>query len=225
MEVRIMSINLDELYESPEQRAGVETTIQKFLQTYETYISPAEGADELLKYLQKSDFFTAPASTQFHGSHPGGLVLHSVNVYERLCGLVNLEQSLNDDPKVQAIAVESIAKVAFLHDLCKIDVYKPGTRNVKNEETGAWEKVPFYKYEDSLPFGHGEKSQYIAGNFIRLSRSESMAIRWHMGPYDAYVKGDPHGAATLSKAFEMFPLALLLHQADQTATHIDECKP
>lgn len=215
-------MGVEMMYANKEQENMVEQAKSQFLNVYEAHIAHNDGASELLNYLQKSDFFVAPASTQYHGNHPGGLVVHSVNVYERLARMVKSEKEFNDDEKIQSITDESVAKVALLHDLCKIDVYKPSTRNVKNEETGKWEQVPFYKFEDNLPFGHGEKSQYIVGNFIRLTRSESMAIRWHMGAFDAYVKGDSHGGALLSTAFEMFPLALLLHQADHAATHIDE---
>lgn len=43
-----------------------------------------EGADKLLEFLSKRDFFTAPASTKYHSAFDGGLVLHSLNVYHCL---------------------------------------------------------------------------------------------------------------------------------------------
>ena len=111
----------------------------KFTEIYQTYIH-REGADKFLDYLtNKSDFFTAPASTRYHGAYAGGLAEHSVNVYE--CLRAYLER-----PRVQELygmeySDESIALVSLLHDVCKIGCYKSGTRNVK-DENGVWQKVP-----------------------------------------------------------------------------------
>ena len=174
-----------------------------------------EGSQALLDYLvNKSDFFTAPASTKFHGSYPGGLCEHSVNVYDCL-------KDYLERPRVAELygldySPESVAIVALLHDLCKIGCYKAGTRNVKNEATGQWEKVPTFFYEDNLPYGHGEKSVYIISGFMRLTREEAMAIRWHMGFSDSENK------SLVGKAFEQFPLAFALSLADMEATYFLE---
>ena len=214
-----MEINIEELYSNPEQKVQAETAKMQFIQHYESFISPSEGADELLNYLKKTDFFTAPASTRFHGCHPGGLVIHSVNVFERLRLLVNSEKDYNDNTKIQSITDENIAKVALLHDICKVDVYKVDTRNVK-DENGVWQKVPYYQFEDNMPYGHGEKSSYIITGFMKLTRDEAMSVRWHMGAFDKAVQGGEMG--TLGVAFEKHPLSLLLHQADMMATYFDE---
>ena len=94
-------------------------------------------------------------------------------------------------------------------------------RNVKNKDTGAWEKVPYYKVEDKLPYGHGEKSVYIIGGFMRLTREEAMAINWHMGGFDDRARG---GSFAVSAAFRDYPLAVLTHTADFLATYLDEKK-
>ena len=73
--------------------------------------------------------------------------------------------------------------------------------------------------DDKLPYGHGEKSVYIVSGFMRLSREEAMAIRWHMGFSDNDFQG---GGYSVGNAFEMFPLAVLLHIADLQATYLDE---
>ncbi len=99
------------------------------------------GADALLSWLDKTDFFDAPASTRFHGACAHGLVMHSLNVYK---ALVNRYADENDNP-------ESLAICALLHDLCKANYYKLGTRNVKNEVTGQWVKVPSFNLEDQFP--------------------------------------------------------------------------
>lgn len=173
------------------------------------------GAAELLDYLEnKSDFFTAPASTKFHGAYAGGLCEHSVNVYDCLCDYLAR-------PRTQELygleySQETAAVVALLHDVCKTGCYKAGTRNVKNEATGQWEKVPTFFYEDTLPYGHGEKSVYIISGFMRLTREEAMAIRWHMGFSGAEDKN------MIGKALEQYPLAFALSVADMEATYFLE---
>ena len=169
------------------------------------------GADALLEWLEtKSDFFTAPASTRYHGSYEGGLCEHSLNVYERLKNLCENESG-------SSVTWETIAIVSLLHDICKTNYYKQEMRNVK--ENGAWVQKPYYTVEDTLPYGHGEKSVYIVSSFIKLTRSEAMAIRWHMGGFDESVKG---GSYYISDAWRKYPLGMLLHCADLQATYIDE---
>ena len=155
------------------------TPKEEFLEIFQTHIH-REGSAELLDYLlNKSDFFTAPASARFHGSYVGGLCEHSVNVFR--CLEDYLARPRTREVYQLDYPMESVAIVALLHDLCKIGCYKAGTRNVKNDATGQWEKVPTFFFEDKLPYGHGEKSVYIISGFMRLSREEAMAIRWHMG--------------------------------------------
>ena len=199
---------------------------EKFLSIYTEYVA-RPGSDKLLDWLKKSDFFTAPASTRYHLSEPGGLVKHSVHVYERLKELYKAEQLIdmkkNGDAATSAVNAgladaeeETLAICGLLHDLCKVNFYVPGTRNVKNEKTGQWEKVPCYTIDDQLPYGHGEKSVYIISGFMRLSREEAMAIRWHMG---AFQDGEKQNAGA---AFGKYKLAVLTHLADMQATYLDE---
>lgn len=188
----------------------------KFIKIYNENIK-REGADKLLTWLQTTDFFTAPASTKYHGAHEGGLCEHSVNVFKRLAALACSEWG--NEPEYCQNRMEDLAICGLLHDICKANFYKVSTRNVKNEETGAWEKQPFYQVDDQLPYGHGEKSVYIISGFMKLTREESMAIRWHMGGFDDSVKG---GSYAISGAFDKFPLAVMLHCADLTATYLDE---
>ena len=105
----------------------------------------------------------------------------------------------------------------LVHDICKVGVYKPTTRRVRNEE-GKWQEVPTYDFEDDLPLGHGEKSLYLAERHgLRLTDEEAAAIRWHMGPYR-----DRDAVREMSEAFQKFPLAAILHSADMIATYIIE---
>ena len=135
-----------------------------------------EGIEEVIQFLEKSDFYKAPASTRFHGSFEGGLLEHSMKVYEILKHKVNY-------------------------------------RNAKNER-GEWEKVPYYTVDDTIPYGHGEKSVMMITEYMKLTVEEKYCIRWHMGftePKEAY--------NTLGQAFKKFPLALILHEADLEATY------
>ena len=186
---------------------------EKFIEIYQNNISRT-GSDKLLEWLIKSDFFTAPASTRFHGAYEGGLAEHSVNVYNRLLGEV---LSVPD----MEFSDETIAIAGLLHDVCKVNTYKVEYRNTKNKQTGQWEQTPYFTTDDSVPFGHGEKSVYIINSFMRLTRDEAMAINWHMGGFDDRVRG---GSYSIAKAFELHPLALLLHVADMKASYLDETR-
>ena len=182
---------------------------EEFLQIWKQHVT-RPGSEKLLDWLDhKTDFFAAPASTRFHGACEGGLCMHSLNVYH----------ALHDTFFTEGDSEESFAICALLHDLCKANYYKAGTRNVKNDETGQWEKRPYYSVEDAFPYGHGEKSVYLIERFVRLKPAEAMAIRWHMGGFDEAVKG---GSFAISAAFDRYPLAVKLHLSDLEATYLRE---
>ena len=174
-----------------------------------------DGADKLLEWLEKSDFFTAPASTRHHSAYRGGLCQHSINVYKRLVKLLEMEYGENWQKKVSP---ESVAIMGLLHDVCKVDTYVEDFRNVK-DENGNWIKKPYYKVEDSLPYGHGEKSVYIISAFMKLTREEALAINWHMGEYDQRVQ---NGSYMIRDVYYRYPVCFLMHLADLTATYLDE---
>ena len=186
--------------------------IDLFLSLYHDNIK-RDGSEELLKWLQESDFFTAPASTRFHGSYEGGLLEHSLNVYNSLVRLVTLA-GVSDQ-----YSAETIAIVSLLHDICKVNFYKTGTRNVK--ENGMWTQKKVYEIDEKFPCGHGEKSVIILQNFMHLMPEEIMAIRAHMGGFDTSVKG---GDYFIGKIFERSKLAILTHMADMYATYLLEGK-
>ena len=186
---------------------------ERFIQIYKEKIT-RDGSAELLAYLcsESCDFFTAPASTRYHGAEVGGLCRHSLNVYDCLVDIMNRKRM----KEVYNIhySDESIAIAALLHDLCKINFYRVESRNVKRN--GVWEAVPYYTIEDTLPYGHGEKSVYIANGFIRLNREEAMAIRWHMG------FSGPEDNRMVGQAFQQYPLAFALSTADMEASYFLE---
>lgn len=195
---------------------------ERFINLYQNLIT-RPGADKLLAWLETTDFFEAPASTRFHLSRPGGLVEHSIHVYHRLHDLYVFERQNSENfafIEMTKDEEETIAICGLLHDLCKANFYGVEMRNRKNEQ-GQWEKYPFYVVNDQLPYGHGEKSVYIISGFMKLSREEAMAIRWHMGFSDTDFKG---GGYSVGNAFEKFPLALLTHMADLQATYLDEAE-
>lgn len=190
---------------------------EQFIQLYKKYIT-RKSSDKLLTWLTETDFFTAPASTRFHNSFDGGLVEHSINVYNRLSFNLGVDTRLAQfDEKAEYPGTESVAIVSLLHDVCKVNYYKIEMRNAK--ENGTWVQKPYYTVDDKLPYGHGEKSVYIIREFMKLTAEEALAINWHMGGFDDRVKG---GSYALSNVFSQNPLALALHIADMQATHLDE---
>lgn len=191
----------------------------KFIEIFKSKIK-REGADKLLDFIlsPSSDFFTAPASARYHSAYEGGLCEHSINVYE--CLVNYLDRDVCREKYGLNYSEESIAIVALLHDLCKMNIYKVSYRNAKNE-AGVWERVPYYEFDDNLPYGHGEKSVYMISPFMKLSREEAFAIRYHMG-----FSNTENQMATnnVSKAFELYPLAFALSTADMEATYYIESK-
>lgn len=182
-----------------------------------------EGIHELLMWLEQTDFYTAPASTKYHGSHECGLLQHSLNVYSALYTLLPQFDGFGYD-KTDVIIT------ALLHDICKIECYEKDYRNykernieeseyekwqIKTDSAGkfVWKEKMVYVFNDQFPFGHGEKSVYLANKFISLTAHQAMAIRYHMG---AFKQDDIQNISTV---FSKYPLALYLHMADMIATY------
>ena len=182
----------------------------EFLDVWQQHVT-RPGSEKLLDWLdKKTDFFTAPASTRFHGACEGGLCMHSLNVYH----------ALHDSFFTEGESEESYAICALLHDLCKAGFYDMEYRNRKNEQ-GSWEKVPVYVINDRFPYGHGEKSVFLIERFLKLSTEEAIAIRWHMGGFDDSAKA---GSFAIAHAFERCPLAVKLHLSDLEATYLRESR-
>ena len=173
------------------------TKREEFIAVYQENIQ-RRGADRLLEWLDSdaSDFFTAPSSTRFHGAYEGGLVEHSLNVYECLKDYLNRPRT--KELYGMDYTPETIAVTALLHDICKVGFYAVDYRNA---------------VRDTLPYGHGEKSVYMIQSFMRLTRDEAFAIRYHMGFSGNEDKN------SVGRALEMFPLALAVNVADMEATY------
>lgn len=209
----------------------IEENIEKFEKLLSTV--RRDGVEKLLHYIQKNtDFYKAPASTKFHLACAGGLLQHSLNVYE--CLIAKRESSVWKDV-LKDIPDESLIIIALLHDLCKANFYTEGTKNQKTydpEKVAAaeawqrkhdaqgdfiWETVKTYQVDDQLPLGHGEKSVMLIQCYIRLTMQEVMAIRWHMGFSEAKENWN-----MLGSAMEKYPIVLAIHEADLEASKILE---
>ncbi len=212
---------------------------EAMIEVFEEYLSRVhrEGMDRLLDYIRKSDFYAAPASTKYHSSFEGGLLYHSLQVYNCLekktsGSEYNVWRAQLDTDKVDA---ESIIIVGLLHDICKTYFYGSELRNqktydldkvatadrrqVKHDNNGdfIWETVPVYTVEDKVPYGHGEKSVMMIEEYIKLKPVERYAIRWHMGftePKESW--------NTLKEAIKKYPLVLAVIEADLEATFLTE---
>lgn len=179
-----------------------------------------QGIDRLLDYCRRSDFYTAPSSTQYHLSVKGGLLQHSLNVLDALRGML---RDNGDGTRSYMVAGREIARykeetlilTALLHDICKTKFYSTELRNKKID--GRWTEVEVFTVNDEIPYGHGEKSVMMATEFVRLTMEEKMAIRWHMGFPESH--GD---RMNFSAALQKYPLVWALHNADMQAANFME---
>lgn len=182
-----------------------------------------DGIEELIGFIRKSDFYTAPASTRFHSCHEGGLLEHTLNVYDRLV------EKFNDETWKDKVDVDtdSLIIAALLHDLCKSYFYGSELKNkkeyndkgTKSDSNGRfdWVTVPSYVVDDKIPYGHGEKSVMMCEEYIKLKPMERYAIRWHMGFTEPKENWN-----TLGIAIRKYPLILALHVSDLESTYLLE---
>lgn len=166
-----------------------------------------KGIQELVNWLDGSDFKVAPASTRYHSNHEGGLLEHSLNVYNECIRQKDLIKLFN-------IPQDTLIIASLLHDICKVNYYKMDVRNVK--KNGAWVQEPYYTVDDMFPMGHAEKSIIIAQQFIQLSDVEIAMIRAHMGGFVSDNYFSP------SAVYNKYPEAIVLHNADLIATYVLE---
>ena len=187
------------------------TPKEEFIQIYQNNIH-REGAEALLDYLEnKSDFFTAPASTRYHNNCLGGLLAHTLNVYENFKAQLQLREI--DLPE------ESIILTSLLHDICKCNYYVLEQRNRK--VNGKWEQYDVWSNTKAVspPLPHSYRSIRMIGTFLRLTPSEELCIYYHMGPYGGE---DYEYRNLLQKVNTDYPETLLFYIADLSATYLDE---
>lgn len=195
------------------------------IERFESLLRSTEraGMDNLMEFIRKSDFYTAPASTRYHSCHEGGLLEHTLNVYDRLVS------KFNDELWKEKVDVgsDSLIIAALLHDLCKSYFYGTELKNkkvysdngTKSDSNGRfdWVTVPSYTVDDKIPYGHGEKSVMMIEEYIKLKPMERYAIRWHMGFSEPKENWN-----TLGTAMRKYPLVLALHMADLESTYLLE---
>ena len=160
----------------------------------------------ILDWLATTDFYTAPASGRFHDAYEGGLISHTINVYNQMCEVWKV-QKFND------VLPQSFTLVALTHDWCKIGLYESYMRNVKDEKTGQWNQVKSFRWREDGPvfaFGHGVSSMFLVSRFVNLSGEEAAAIRWHMGSYRCV--NDEF--SELQTCNERYPLVHMIQFAD-----------
>lgn len=209
---------------------AAETNIEKFERLLMSV--KRDGIENLMKFIRESDFYTAPASTKYHLSENGGLLKHSLHVYE--C-LISKKNNPVWSERLSDVSDDTMILVALLHDICKTYFYGSELRNqktydedkvkaanprtVKHDMNGdfIWETIPAYIVDDKYPLGHGSKSVVFILQYIRLSMNEIMAITHHMGAYC-----DSSQWNTLGQAYTKYPLALALHESDLEATYLLE---
>lgn len=201
------------------EQIGTRDPRADFLAVYHDTIR-RDGRSSLLYWLEnETDFFTAPASSSKHLAYPGGLAVHSLNVYKRLRRIA-VRDIFKDGPgHLTEEQNETVAILGLLHDVCKVGVYHQETKRRKNPDTGKWEDYPGYAFRDPFPLGHGEKSLFLITRHMALTEEEALAIRWHMGAYDDAVKG---GARSMNEAMNLTPWVWRLQEADMCAAWIDE---
>lgn len=180
-----------------------------------------ENIEYVIEDLESYGFFDAPASARNHFNHPGGLVEHSLNVYDAAMmlreGIIRRRPDLEKKFPADAVVIASL-----LHDVCKADIYNLVTRKRKNE-IGVWEETQEYEVSYSrMPVGHGEKSVVMLLRMgLDLEDDEICAIRWHMGPWavdTSSIEQDKSYRQSIANS----PLLPLIHTADTIASQIFE---
>ena len=160
-----------------------------------------------LEWLRTTDFYTAPASSKYHDSFRGGLLTHTLNVYNKMLELIEIDSFSTVD-----IAEATLA--CLTHDWCKIRYYEMYLKNVKDEQTGQWTKQEAYTVNQTgAPLGHGTTSMFLASRFIHLPLDLALAIRWHMGRWHTSENEENE----LQLANSRYPLVYLVQFADQLA--------
>lgn len=168
------------------------------------------GVEDLITFLMESDFFTAPASTKYHGNHDEGLAAHSLNVFK------TFERKVKGYKLI--VPEESVIIAGLLHDVCKVNFYAK-EQKWRKDENNKWESYESFGVKDEFPFGHGEKSVTILQDFIKLTDQEKMLIRWHMGAWEPQ-----ESRAKMSEAMDIYPEIVLLQTSDQEVSRLIDIK-
>lgn len=171
---------------------------------YERWCRLIDKTGALFQYLNSGSFFSDPGSIRHHHATVGGLAEHTLGVLGHA-----LHLSLVWSPEATPM---SIFRAALFHDFCKVGTYKP-IQKWRKDAQNRWEAYDGWDHEDPpAPLGHGELSIIRALKFCTLTAPEMLAIRWHMGAFDAT---PGYGLSALSASNALHPLVLLVQTADQ----------
>ncbi|MDR2866021.1 MAG: hypothetical protein LBV13_01240 [Methanomassiliicoccaceae archaeon] len=157
--------------------------------------------DFVKRYLASTAFDDEPASTKYHGAHPGGLLRHSRNVVKNL-------NILTKQLDLEWSSGESINIIGWTHDICKIGAY------IKTEEG--------YRWNPEHPKEHGLLSAEMIKRITQLTEEEEYCIRWHMGPYTQDAGTTSEAWKGFDAAIKKYPNVFWTHVADMMATKFDE---
>lgn len=198
----------------------------RFIELVNTYID-REGVENVLSWLENTDFYTAPATTQYQLAVEGGLCHHALNTFDRMVQLADLyymkepsdENVYNGDTEEAeyAFTKESIALVALFHSIYKANCYVKDFRNVKIN--GKWEQVEYYKWDEAFVYGRGAKSVYILQQFMRLYVDEAQAIRFHTAGREDVNSGIFD--MSFYRVYDSSALSVLLFLAEQMSYWLD----
>lgn len=184
-----------------------------------------ENIENLILWLDtKSDFFTAPSSSKYHGNIEGGLCQHCLNVYYAAKAEFENIKKLGRHSIINnsSISEDNLIIASLLHDFCKINFYKKITKIFKDDATNTWHHYYTYEIEDNFPIGHGEKSVVMLQNFIKLTWNEILAIRWHMSAHDSGIATSTTERIAMYDSMTKCPLVIILQNADLFATYMME---
>lgn len=162
---------------------------------------------EFKTYLLANGFFSAPASTKYHGAYEGGLFDHSfavMNILVELSAKNNLKWKRAESPFI----------IGLFHDLCKIDQYRHPVIGESLDGTKFYDSSDWEYNPDTLIKGHGDKSIILLSQFLTLTDEEIFCIRYHMG---AFV--DKEEWRDYTNAIHLCENVLWTHHADMLAAH------
>lgn len=177
------------------------------------------GIENIISFLNSSDYYTAPSSTKYHSNYDGGLLDHSLLV---LATAMKIRRTLIDlDPTlVDRLPVDSIIITTLLHDICKCGFYVKIDK-WKKDASNNWVPYPGYDVNDRFPIGHGEKSVIMLQKLgLDLTAEEMLAIRWHMGSWDGSMMGD--GKNAFLRAIDFSPIVAIVQNADNMSSLVLE---
>ena len=181
-----------------------------------------DGVDQLLTWIERSDFFVCPASTQFNLPVEGGLCQHALNVADSLVrryfdkGIYDLEESDALVVLDNEMTIENILVVSLFSSINKANCYVKDFKNVK--VNGKWEQQEYWKWNEQFLYsGRGGKSVFILQQYMRLYVEEAQAIAFILAGEDNIFSGVID--STYRKIYEQSSLALYLHLAEMEATY------